>query len=245
MGGYNLLNFSQEVHKPGLLNGPYCPIYGPGALLVILLLGDIKNPVALFFAAAVVTSILEYITSWAMEKLFHARWWDYSQKRFNINGRVYLLGAAAFGTLSVIVVKLLHPAVAAATLRLPELAISVIALALFALMLIDLVYTVTRLSEFNVKLKELNDRLAASLAAAEEQRKAFAEKLQSHERPPRPAPPQFDWPKRINHQERRLIKAFPKLRSTRYNDALEKLKKQLHNKGSDEAQDEPNGSEQQ
>ena len=84
---------NKKLINRGFLNGPYCPIYGSGAILVILILGRIKNPVLLFFLGALVTCSLEYLTSYVMEKLFHARWWDYSQRKFNINGRVCLIGA--------------------------------------------------------------------------------------------------------------------------------------------------------
>ncbi|MFA5468990.1 MAG: putative ABC transporter permease, partial [Sphaerochaetaceae bacterium] len=60
----------------GFFNGPYCPIYGFGALLNILLLSEIKNLFLLFLAAFLLTTILEYVSSWGLEKLFHARWWD-------------------------------------------------------------------------------------------------------------------------------------------------------------------------
>ena len=89
---------SVRAHKfinRGFLNGPYCPIYGWGAVLDILILGKVQNPVLLFFLGAIVTCSLEYFTSYIMEKLFHARWWDYSKRKFNINGRVCLLGAVA------------------------------------------------------------------------------------------------------------------------------------------------------
>ena len=69
----------RKLINRGFLNGPYCPIYGTGAVLVLL-----------FFAGALVTCSLEYLTSWLMEKLFHARWWDYSKRKFNIGGRVCL-----------------------------------------------------------------------------------------------------------------------------------------------------------
>ena len=73
--------------KRGFLNGFLCPIYGHGALLVLYLLhGGFQNPVLTFIFGAIVTSILEYFTSWIMEKLFHMRWWDYSHYKFQING---------------------------------------------------------------------------------------------------------------------------------------------------------------
>ena len=68
----------------GFLNGPLCPIYGCGAVLAIVLLHDFTNPIEIFLISSFGASILEYITSWGMEKLFHARWWDYSHYRFNI-----------------------------------------------------------------------------------------------------------------------------------------------------------------
>lgn len=62
----------------GFLNGPYCPIYGYGALLDLILLGRVDDPLLLFFISGTLCCLLEYFTSVAMEKLFHARWWDYS-----------------------------------------------------------------------------------------------------------------------------------------------------------------------
>lgn len=65
----------------GFLNGPLCPIYGCGAVLAIVLLHDFTNPIEIFLISSFGASILEYITSWGMEKLFRARWWDYSHYR--------------------------------------------------------------------------------------------------------------------------------------------------------------------
>ena len=97
----------KKLVNRGFLYGPYCPIYGFGALIVLyplMMLGD--HPVLVFFGGMVLTSVLEYFTSWIMEKLFHERWWDYSTYRFNINGRVCLLNSVLFGLMSLIVVFL-------------------------------------------------------------------------------------------------------------------------------------------
>ena len=94
----------RKLINRGFLNGPYCPIYGTGAVLVLLVLGRIQNPVLLFFAGAVLTCSVEYLTSWLMEKLFHARWWDYSKRKCNIGGRVCLIGAVVFGAFSVVLI---------------------------------------------------------------------------------------------------------------------------------------------
>ena len=84
--------------KRGFLNGFICPIYGHGALLVLYVLhGGFKNPILTFLGGMVLTTALEYFTSWFMEKLFHMRWWDYSKKKIQINGRVCLLNSVLFG----------------------------------------------------------------------------------------------------------------------------------------------------
>ena len=102
----------------GFLNGPLCPIYGAGAILVLFLFRSLQNPALSFIAGALATGVLEYVTSWLMEKLFHARWWDYEDWRFNLHGRVCLAGVAAFGAMSVILIKGIHPLVAVLTSRM-------------------------------------------------------------------------------------------------------------------------------
>ena len=94
----------------GFLIGPYCPIYGMGAVSMTLCLGGFKsNPVAVFVLGLVVASFLEYLTSWSMEKIFHARWWDYSQDKFNIHGRICLVTMIPFGLLGLLLLYVLNP----------------------------------------------------------------------------------------------------------------------------------------
>ena len=96
--------------KRGFLNGFLCPIYGHGALLVLYgLHGGFRNPFLTFFFGAILTSILEYFTSWIMEKLFHLRWWDYSHYKFQINGRVCLLNSTCFGLACVLLCHIVQP----------------------------------------------------------------------------------------------------------------------------------------
>lgn len=75
----------------GFLNGPYCPIYGCGVVIVVAVLTPLKdNLLILFIGSFLLTSILEYITGYLLEKVFHNQWWDYSDKPFNIHGYVCL-----------------------------------------------------------------------------------------------------------------------------------------------------------
>ena len=101
---------SKKVVDRGFLIGPYCPIYGFGALLIILFLKYFSfNPILLFVITTIVCGLLEYFTSWVMEKVFKARWWDYSDKKVNINGRICLENLIAFGVMGVIVTYFINP----------------------------------------------------------------------------------------------------------------------------------------
>ena len=107
--------------KRGFLNGFLCPIYGHGALLVLYLLhGGFQNPVLTFIFGAIVTSILEYFTSWIMEKLFHMRWWDYSHYKFHLNGRICLPFSICWGILSMLAVRYVQPVLEGYAALLPE-----------------------------------------------------------------------------------------------------------------------------
>ena len=95
-----------EFINRGFLIGPYCPIYGSGALLLTFLLNRyVNDKLVLFVMSIVVCSILEYVTSYIMEKIFHIRWWDYSNYKLNINGRVCLNNIALFGLAGVLIIK--------------------------------------------------------------------------------------------------------------------------------------------
>lgn len=94
----------------GFLIGPYCPIYGCGCLLLIIFLhGSLKDPISLFLKSIVICAILEYFTSYIMEKIFKMRWWDYSNRKFNINGRICLETIIPFGLLGCLVMYVLNP----------------------------------------------------------------------------------------------------------------------------------------
>jgi len=106
----NSLIIEKKFVNRGFMLGPYCPIYGSSAIIMIFYLERyVDNIITVFFLAVVVCSIMEYIVSYIMEKLFNARWWDYSKRKFNINGRVCLTNAFLFGLLGVLLVYLINP----------------------------------------------------------------------------------------------------------------------------------------
>lgn len=94
----------------GFLIGPYCPIYGWGALAITILLNKyLDDPIALFFMSVIICSIIEYLTSYILEKKYNARWWDYSNKKYNINGRICLETLIPFGLLGMFISYFTNP----------------------------------------------------------------------------------------------------------------------------------------
>lgn len=99
----------KKLVNRGFLIGPYCPIYGTGSIVIILLTQNINNPISIFIVSLISCSIIEYITSYLLEKIFNIRLWDYSNKILNIKGRICLRNILAFGILGVIVSYIIYP----------------------------------------------------------------------------------------------------------------------------------------
>jgi len=127
----------------GFLKGPICPIYGVGALLILLILQPLAFSWPLvFWGGLLLCSSLEYVTGLGMEKLFGNRWWDYSDNRWNLHGRICLSVSLAWGALSLFLVYSLAPVVDFGLSRIPDRVAPWIALALAAGFVVDLVFSI-------------------------------------------------------------------------------------------------------
>ena len=105
----------------GFLNGPVCPIYGFGVLIVLLVLEPVKENLALlFFGSMVLTSALEFFIGFIMEQFFHDKWWDYSENPFNIKGYICLEFSLVWGAACVLVVDVIHPIIFKLICAIPE-----------------------------------------------------------------------------------------------------------------------------
>ena len=97
----------------GFLTGPVCPIYGCGAVLITIVIGSLSSVesglVMTFALSFIICGIVEYLTSLILEKIFHARWWDYSQKPMNLHGRVWIGNLLLFGVGGVAIIHILNP----------------------------------------------------------------------------------------------------------------------------------------
>ena len=159
---YSFLGWMMEVglclvkeHKfvnRGFLIGPVCPIYGRGVLLIVFLIDGNKSDIlSVFLKSIFICSILEYTTSFVMEKMFHARWWDYSNRRFNINGRICLETMIPFGILGSLVILFVHPFIVNLISKLNSNFIIIIGIIFMVLYLID------NFISFNVMSKIKNE----------------------------------------------------------------------------------------
>ena len=188
----------------GFLIGPICPIYGFGCLAIILLLSKYKSdPIILFFMAIIICSILEYLTSYIMEKMFHVRWWDYTRRKFNINGRICAETMIPFGILGCFVLYIVNPFFNSILSKIPVMSLNVIALIIFLIYLIDNILSLTIMFGFKGTLKTIEKD------GTEEITKEVKEVLLKR-----------------NFLYKRLIKAFPNIKNK--NERLEELKNKIN-----------------
>lgn len=143
----------QKIINRGFLNGPICPVYGVGALVVILGLYPYKdNIVAVFLLSIILTSTVEYITGTILEKIFKTRWWDYSKHKFNIQGKVCLLNSILFGILSVIIIEIVHPSIVDIIDESNKYILYIILIFAIITTIIDLIITAKALNSLTVKV---------------------------------------------------------------------------------------------
>ena len=235
----------------GFLNGPICPIYGVGVTLVIACLEAFQsNLLLLYISSVILVTVLEGVTGWAMDKLFHNKWWDYSKLPFNIGGYVCLLFSLICGVACVFIVYFVHPLIHQVLSLIPHTAgIALIAILGIAL-LSDMIVTTSAIVKFNQYLellKHITDELHAIsnqigaelyqnvmhvLDMQESSRQKLDDvklevseeiRMQIVELKTRAQ----NLGEKVPKPARRLLKAFPKLESRNYKAQLELFRQKL------------------
>lgn len=146
---------NKKIINRGFLIGPYCPIYGVGAICLILLLKKYYNDfMVLFIMSILVCSILEYITSFVLEKIFCARWWDYSHIPFNVNGRICLGYSILFGFGGLLITKI-YPFIENVLTSIPILAIYITSTVIALILIIDLTISFNIINKLKLSTLEL------------------------------------------------------------------------------------------
>ena len=235
----------------GFLNGPICPIYGVGVTLVIACLEAFQsNLLLLYISSVILVTVLEGVTGWAMDKLFHNKWWDYSKLPFNIGGYVCLLFSLIWGVACIFIVYFVHPLIHQVLSLIPHTAgIALIAILGIAL-LSEIIVTTSAIVKFNQYLellKHITDELHAIsnqigaelyqnvmhvLDMQESSRQKLDDvklevseeiRMQIVELKTRAQ----NLGEKVPKPARRLLKAFPKLESRNYKAQLELFRQKL------------------
>ena len=142
----------------GFLNGPICPIYGFGLIGVVLMLKPMQgNLLLLYIGSFMLTSLIELITGFLLEKLFHAKWWDYSKMPLNIGGYVCLLFSLIWGAACLGIVEWVHPLISSLVNHLPNVLIIILDSVFVLTLFLDLAATLASIRKLSDRLEKLSE----------------------------------------------------------------------------------------
>ncbi|MDU1315454.1 putative ABC transporter permease [Anaerococcus hydrogenalis] len=179
---------NQKWQNRGFLYGPLCPIYGFGSIFALFAY-DLVNegvlerlsPLQIFIVGFIISMILEYPTSYILEKLFHARWWDYTDVPLNLNGRTSVPTSIGFGLAGILVMNYLIPMAEDLYFLLPEILVIILPFILVGIHSSDLTLTVINLTNFQKELDEIEEnfqeRMTQRVDNFYEKKKSFNPKL--------------------------------------------------------------------
>ena len=252
----------------GFLNGPICPIYGFGLIGVVLLLAPLKgNLWLLFIGSCVITTLIELVTGFLLEKLFHAKWWDYSDMPLNIGGYVCLLFSLIWGVAGMLIVLWVHPPIYGIVHRLPRLLVGIMDGAFLAMLAVDLAATLAtirklshRLARITLLADEIHDLSNGIGESIAEKTLAARQKLETEQQKMEQSRERLEEKKEQSREQieqrlaelrekvdaalsergfghRRLLEAFPNLKSQRNPESLRKLREEIERRRHRESQD--------
>lgn len=211
----------------GFLYGPFCPIYGFGAIFMLLFLqGYRRNIVLLFIIAFFTMSLWEYMVGWLLEKIFHTKYWDYTENKFNIKGRVCLMNSLFWGFLGVIFICYLHPFLTEKIAQIPEKILMFNTIMIMIAIVVDTIISIVKVMNIKdklEKLKELSETIKDKLEELEKKQvgkeslQAMIEDLKYR---------QTRLKRKLIKQTNHLKKAFPTIKS----DTIEKINEFLKEK---------------
>ena len=197
----------------GFLNGPFCPVYGVGAVIILNLPQRYQDDwVILFLFSVVATSIVEYITSFLLEKIFHLTLWDYSDKKWNINGRICLRNSVLFGILSLLLVYIIHPGIRHFFDLWPPVLRMVCGSVLCLYFVLDVIITARSLFWIHREAESRQMELDELKKIRADYREVLRQKREKAKY-------------KITHS--RLIQAFPNMKSKQYMEALNEMKSEI------------------
>ena len=153
----------KKIINTGFLKGPICPIYGIGAIIMFTFLQSLENNIVLLFLVSIIILTLwEYIVGVMLEKMFHTRYWDYSDHRFNIQGRICLSNSIYWGVLGVVFVKYIHPNIQNLIQKVDIKLLYFIVTILMVVFIVDMITSIVKIKNIKStleKIEELNKEI--------------------------------------------------------------------------------------
>lgn len=219
----------------GFLNGPFLPIYGTGAILILFVsLPLIDNPILVYLAGLVSTTILEYFTGWFMESLFKIKYWDYTEDKFNYKGRICLVSSLFWGVLTLLVVYIIHVPISNIIVHIDHNITVVLSILSSILFLIDLgysTYNVLTLNKFLSFITSIKDEMnSLSIQIKEKASSISPPELKTLKERSKDLKAQYDkLTSKLKHSHIQLIISYPSATSKKFNDAFKILKSKIEN----------------
>lgn len=241
---------NKQLINRGFLKGPFIPVYGFGGLIVAYILAPLKgNMLLLYITGVICTSILEYFTGWLMETIFKVKLWDYSEHKFNIKGRVWIVSSLFFGLLSIFAVYVIYPPVYRFFQRIDPKNFPILGIIILIYFIIDATTSAMAMVNIRKKLDELSEAFNEAMGEYKDevsekmdyrvdwlnthrnmlkekyngQSEEFKQKISNLEQKVKNA---LD----TNWMDRHLLKAYPKMSKTKYNQQIKHLREALKNR---------------
>lgn len=217
----------------GCFIGPYCPIYSVVAILNLYLLSDITSPFKIVIISSLTVCLVEYVTSWALEKLFHARYWDYSNYPLNLNGRISVLSGLFFGLAILFLFKILFPFTLFLLDSIPQNAKDIFAVVIWILFIVDAIFTTIAMCELNRKCKQIYDAFDGYIEGKLDKinsKKEVLEKFVVVEKGKNLVVKMKGVNQKFLDLETRLLRDNPAFKSTKYEVVIEKMKYSINPK---------------
>lgn len=207
----------------GFLNGPICPIYGFGVIIITHALDPLKSRVVLLYVlSTLICTGFELFVGVLLEKMFHAKWWDYSEEKFNYKGFICLRISLLWGLGSVLCICIAHPLVEKGVAKIPFLGGNIFAGVIMGVIIADIIATLSDIRKFNMRLKQidyiatllhdksiaLGENISDEVLALNAKYEKLAEQIKTS----------------------RLVKAFPTMKPLRYNRTFKIIKSRIGNK---------------
>lgn len=157
----------KKIINTGFLNGPFCPIYGFGAIIMLVLLQRFAiNWVILFFASIIILTLWEYAVGVLLEKIFKTKYWDYSDQKFNFQGRICLTNSICWGILGVLFIYYIHPFIEMLIGYVDVLTLKIVISIFMILFTIDFIISVVKVKNIKAtldKIENLNQQIKEKL----------------------------------------------------------------------------------